>query len=99
MSTTPNPPAFPNRPCDQVGQPIIEASEGMSLRDYFAAKAMAAFIAKIPPVEIGGRDGCAPVTEETLKEMRKGMAHSAYSQADAMLLTRLHTQEGGKEEV
>lgn len=45
MNKPPNPPAFPNQEHAWDGtQKSIYASEGMTLRDYFAAKAMAAML-------------------------------------------------------
>lgn len=51
--------------------------DGMSLRDYFAAKAMAAHIMR-HPVDAGGTDYPFDAT----------MAEWAYAQADAMLKAR-----------
>lgn len=55
-------------------------SEGMTLRDYFAGKAMAAHIIR-HPLESGGTD--YPF-DETIAEW-------AYAQADAMLKARGHS--------
>lgn len=65
-----NPPAFP-RDHAQDGH------NGMDLRDYFAAKAMAAHVMR-HPVDAGGTDYPFDAT----------MAEWAYSQADAMLKER-----------
>lgn len=62
--------------------------EGMTLRDYFAAKAMQSIIAKIPAVEKEGRDGCAKVGDKVIDEMQKGVALSSYQYADEMLKQR-----------
>lgn len=66
-------PAFPfvepETPCN--------VTEGMTLRDYFAAKAMAAHITR-HPVDAGGTD--YPFDDT--------MAEWAYAQADAMLRAR-----------
>ena len=46
MNKPPNPPAFPNQEHAWDGtQKSIYASEGMTLRDYFAAKALSGIIA------------------------------------------------------
>lgn len=70
-----NPPAFPNGPCDQAGQPKIEASEGMTLRDYFAAKALQALVGR---------------WNEGTKTHAQITTQQAYEYADAMLIARLH---------
>lgn len=76
MSTQDNGgPAFPTTVfMDEVE---IGQKPGMSLRDYFAAKAMAAHIAR-HPVDVGGTD--YPFDDT--------MAEWAYAQADAMLKAR-----------
>ena len=63
-----NPPAFPKTPFIEVGTP----QNGMTLRDYFAAKAMAAIILR------EGKDHLV-VNEITI---------TAYQYADAMLEER-----------
>lgn len=64
-------PAFPTTPdCYENMDP---AGDGMSLRDYFAAKAMAAFISTMPPDS---------------KVYPDKIADGAYDQADAMLARR-----------
>ena len=63
--------AFPNTPTDRSGQ-IAEHECGMSLRDYFAAKAMQGYIASV------GYDG----------DSESNIAFNAYKQADAMLKER-----------
>ena len=46
MNKPPNPPAFPTQESETcLGFPKIYASEGMTLRDYFAAKALSGIIA------------------------------------------------------
>ncbi len=70
-------PAFP---CD-VFDPHVkgpEQWEGLSLRDYFAAKALAALIAE--PVE--------GVTQPLGPDCAIEFAHDAYAFADAMLKAR-----------
>ena len=59
------------------GQQFV-AQEGMTLRDYFAAKAMAAYISTAgAPCIVGGLDGA----EDEL-------AKQAYKMADAMIRAR-----------
>jgi hypothetical protein len=67
-----NPPAFP-RIGEGFGNPVYE-TEGMTLRDYFAAKAMAALIVSVE-------------TPDAAKSYGKA-AEWAYQQADAMLKAR-----------
>lgn len=63
----------------------------MTLRDYFAAKAMAAILAKAPLRGNGaGADeaGIKHSTEAGLNNMRLAAASGAYRIADAMLAER-----------
>ena len=71
--------AFPGMVCvGHVGeQPIYEHPHGMTLRDYFAAKAMAAMISTAAIPCLGGLDG---------GEIRTAWA--AYKMADEMLARR-----------
>jgi hypothetical protein len=75
-----NPPAFPLQ-----HQPALLTNEGMTLRDYFAAKAMAALIATPEGMEAAGMD-------RNPNEMRSHIAAMCYAIADAML------QERGKQQ-
>ena len=59
-----------------------------TLRDEIAITVMAALIAKVPACEVEGRDGCAQINDDDLTEMQKGIALSAYEQADAMMDAR-----------
>lgn len=68
MSTTPYEPAFP------VVSEIMGHFSGMSLRDYFAAKAMQAYLGSYP----NGGLTCRPDV----------IAADAYDVADAMLAER-----------
>jgi hypothetical protein len=73
MSNRNGGPAFPrasNRPYGDHGY------DGMTLRDYFAAKALAAFVSA--PGEIG----------EESRDSAEKAAEWAYQQADAMLAER-----------
>lgn len=76
MSNTKNNggPAFPVTLSEDHGQPSWHPN-GMTLRDYFAAKAMAALIVAIP----GGDNGAAQADE---------YAQGSYEMADAMLKAR-----------
>ena len=67
-----NQPAFPMVAKDKTGMII---NMGMSLRDYFAAQAMQAFI---------NRDEW----QSTVKEISRETAFNAYAMADAMLEER-----------
>jgi hypothetical protein len=67
-----NQPAFPMVAKDKTGMII---NMGMSLRDYFAAQAMQAFI---------NRDEW----QSTVKEVSRETAFNAYAMADAMLEER-----------
>lgn len=61
-----------------LGSETVEGQEGMTLRDYFAAKAMHGYISTAAaPCIIGGLDGAED-------ELAKG----AYKMADAMLRAR-----------
>lgn len=61
-----------------LGSETVEGQEGMTLRDYFAAKAMNAYISTAAaPCIVGGLDGAED-------ELAKG----AYKMADAMLSAR-----------
>jgi hypothetical protein len=64
-------PAFPKTPFIELGTP----QNGMTLRDYFAAKAMQAFI---------NRDEW----QSTVKEVSRETAFNAYAMADAMMKER-----------
>jgi hypothetical protein len=75
-----NPPAFPTtKPLDSWGDP----NQGMTLRDYFAAKAMQGmFVTAIDWIPTGKK-----ADEESLK-IYKDLAFDAYAMADAMLKAR-----------
>lgn len=79
MSDKPeNPPAFGH------GDPTHGGHPGMELRDYFAAQALAAIIAKVPPTPE------APVVTPLVRSIAVG----AYNYADAMLLARNASNDG-----
>jgi len=79
-------PAFP-RPAsiDPEFDARLPSQIGMTLRDYFAAKAMQAIITKLPVVDREGEFG-SPV-EDKIK-YNADIANSAYWIADAMLEER-----------
>ena len=68
-------PAFPSEVWDSEGCP--QHTQGMSLRDYFAAKAMQAFVT-----------GLLSDGEPVIKSDDKDIARRAYEIADAMLDAR-----------
>ena len=74
-------PAFPIRlnPGERYDSHCI--TDGMTLRDYFAAKAMAALISTAGGPCVIGLGGCEPAT-----------ASAAYKIADAMLAEREKSQ-------
>lgn len=87
MTTQWNEPAFPYQPLTPQGTPADAMSTGMTLRDYFAAKAMAALIAS-PRSPASAGDG---------QIITVGMiADLAYKTADAMLVQRLGGSPGGE---
>jgi len=70
-----NQPAFPTGIITDDKGVIVSGSNGMSLRDYFAAKAMEVFLQKIPGI-----------TGTNLYEHR--VATESYTMADAMMKAR-----------
>jgi hypothetical protein len=68
-----NPPAFPKTPFVEIGTP----QNGMTMRDYFAAKAMQALLNSDEWRESLGESDASKFT-----------AFSAYSMADAMMEAR-----------
>lgn len=69
---------------------------GMSLRDWFAGKALAAIIRKFPLVKDIDDENIVPdvpsVSIETGIEIRNAIVHLAYTYADAMIAERKETQ-------
>lgn len=61
---------------------------GMSLRDYFAAKAMAALIQKVPLHDRKGQHGIHAPEISDIHSVRLDIAQSSYDYADAMLKAR-----------
>ena len=83
-------PAFPRpaSPAHQHG--MHDPQKGMTLRDYFAAKAMQALIEKTEVLiravlEDGTHHG---TPEELMAKHKAGICESAYAYADAMLKAR-----------
>lgn len=72
-------PAFPVVYGNEADGSPIQPAVGMTLRDYFAAKAMQAFIA-------------APCEEWPEPVHRMGVSEAAFAQADAMLKARQSCQ-------
>jgi len=71
------------------------AESGMTLRDYFAAHAMAATLQRLGPiVKVVDTGSLAlmpdhpAVTEEDGRQIRRALAELAYEYADAMLIER-----------
>jgi hypothetical protein len=76
MSNNTGGPAFPCAEIRNMNEEIVQyASEGMTLRDYFAAKAMSAYIASMT-------EGQEPIEHAT------GISEHSYLFADAMLKAR-----------
>jgi hypothetical protein len=74
-----NEPAFPIFP--DTGGGHAAAFQGMTLRDYFAAKAMQAFISAYPCQGIDLEDGGISVDHPSI-------AYDAYEMADEMIEAR-----------
>jgi len=84
---TPNPPAYPNNIDNEryIGKDLVKPSQGMSLRDYFAAH-IASGLASNPDYML------KPNMEETYPK-GKQIAIRAYKVADKMLEQRMYEQE------
>lgn len=81
MSKTENPPAFPFH-----GMKSSEATEGMSLRDYFADTAMEAIIRNMTSEDFA--KVMTEICERDDLSMDDVISKKAYEQADAMLKER-----------
>lgn len=75
MSINTGGPAFP------LFKEDMHMQQGMTLRDYFAAKAMQAIIAKHPAID-------GNLNEDFVREESDATALGAYDYADAMLRAR-----------
>lgn len=84
MSKETGGPAFPVTPTDRSGQ-FAPCEFGMTLRDYFAAKAMNA----IAPMAFKKTDGDGYGLTPAGIEMAKDIAAVVYSIADAMIAERV----------
>jgi len=78
MSAPGDGPAFP---CDRIGVDELVSSLGMTLRDYFAAKAMQSMLAAYPCQAIDRQEGGIQADLESV-------AGDAYEMADSMLKAR-----------
>jgi hypothetical protein len=76
-----NPPAFPANHFD-----LADNERGMTLRDYFAAKALVGFLAE--PMNDGMRSSAYHINGETVDDLAVGLATASYKMADAMLVAR-----------
>ena len=61
---------------------------GMTLRDYFAARAMSSLIAKLPLHDRQGEHGVYMPKIEDIGSVRQDVAQSSYDYADAMIAER-----------
>ena len=81
--------ALPQEKKDALLEQLGERACGMTLRDYFAAKAVQGFLAE--PITDGMRSAVTVITERysgTGKEVAQHYAEAAYALADAMLAER-----------
>ena len=62
----------------------LHVSAGVSRRDFFAAHAMAALIAKIPLHDRQGEHGVHMPEVSDIHQVRRDVAESAFDYADAM---------------
>ena len=95
-------PAFPSNahwvqePCPKCGTPVFQdQKDGMTLRDYFAAKAMDGFLASGAGRDLGefmdgteGWNGGEKIDDFLIRERLPMVAKWSYAQADAMLKAR-----------
>lgn len=82
-----NPAAFPLPSTTYPNGEFQDPEFGMTLRDYFAAKAMQAIITKLPIVDQTG--ACGIIVSDKVA-YNNDIADSAYQIADAMLKARDH---------
>ena len=85
MSAKDGGPAFPQFPTSQ--DELHNLCQGMSLRDYFAAKAMQAMIGNLPDMAARG-------TIEQVQEAMRSIHEAAYWHADQMLAERDRDDDG-----
>lgn len=90
-----NPSAFPHYEPTKDGE--IACWHGMTLRDYFAAKALASTLARLPLAVLTDKQGLTPelpkMTEQQGQKVREATAALAYQYADAMLTERMKGTE------
>ena len=79
MSETYNGPAFPVNELQQQTRDVCVQHFGLTLRDYFAAKAMSGMLANAGNEDSGSWQDAEPAV----------LANQAYGYADAMLKARL----------
>lgn len=82
-----NPQAFPISGYDQRQETNIVREEGMTLRDYYAAKAMQGILSR-PQWGFENKEDAAKLTDHLIR----GTAIYAYGVADAMLAEREKVQ-------
>lgn len=80
-------PAFPYPFYDEKGH-CIDGIEGMTLRDYFAAKAMVGLMSTERANEYVDEDGVFSDEDGTLFVHTRFLAEEAYMIADAMIAAR-----------
>ena len=85
-------PAFPRAGSDEYGNET-QPFDGMSLRDYFAAKAMAAFIIAAGPAHYS----VISKGVNALNTAHAALAEGAYHMADAMLAASELKPKGANE--
>lgn len=101
MSTNDGGPAFPNAGVKPESE--LASMNGMSLRDYFAAKAMNAIVSTYIQTHRGLGDDPEDLSSsnrDSLIDNGDGLAevaHDAYLIADAMLAARQAPNTGAKE--
>lgn len=81
--------AFPN-PCGQNIHHYNDSQKGMTLRDYFAAKAMQSIIAKMPLHKHNSSSDVDAIKCNMLERdnIRSEVCRGAYLYADAMIAAR-----------
>ena len=82
-------PAFPHDSIHQNPGGFPEPADGMSLRDWFAGRAMAGFLANPQWSNAIGK-----TSQEAGIPAQNGVAAMAYAQANAMLAERERAKEG-----
>jgi hypothetical protein len=79
-----NEPAFPALPISrELNGELVYQAKGLTIRDYFAAKAMAVIMPSV--VEILQKQS---MSAEKTDQLKKGAAAACYGMADAMMEAR-----------